>query len=272
MKNVQNIKSELKRLDNGNLEISYTIPAEVILKAKSEALIEYAKTAVIAGFRKGKAPIAKVEENVSEEGLTEHILNHLLPNAFTKSVEEHKFKPAMYPKFEAHKITSSKNVADNTEWQIKAVTCELPEVKIDKDLKKKLSKDPKDQNVLIKSIVEQVNLKIPRLLIEEEVNGRLSQVLDRIEKLGLTLEGYLKSVGKTPEGLRKEYEDQAFEAISLELILNEVSNSQKIDVSESEIDDFIKTTGEDKTKVGAEQRKVLKRVILRRKALEFLEK
>jgi len=266
------IKSELKKQENGNVEVSYTIPADLIIKTKDDVLQEFVKDAIIAGFRKGKAPIAKVEEAVSEEKLTEHILNHILPTAFTDSVEEHKFKPAMYPKFEAYKITSSKNVAKDTEWQIKAITCELPEVIIAKDIKKKLKKDPKDQNVLVKSLIETIDLKIPKLLIEEEVNGRLAQVLDRIEKLGLTLDGYLKSVGKDVVKLRAEYEVQAKEAISLELILSKIAEQEKIEASETEIDDFINTTGEDVSKVGTEQRGVLKRVILRRKALEFLSK
>lgn len=267
-----NITSEFKRVDNGGIEIIFTIPANIIKSTKEDVLKEFAKDAVISGFRKGKAPIAKVEESVNDEKLTEHILSHLLPNAFTLSVAEHKFKPAIYPRYEAVKITSSKNVSDDTEWQIKALTCELEKIVLPKDLKKKLKHDEKDQNVLIKSLLETVKVTLPKMLIEEEVNARLSQVLDRIEKLGLTLEGYLKSVGKTPDGLRKEYEVQANDAISIELILNEVANEEKIEVTEAEIDEFIKTTGEDITKVEKEQRDILRRVIMRRSALQKLSK
>lgn len=272
------ITSEFKRLDGGNIEVIYTIPGEIILSQKSHVLKEFAEDTNIKGFRKGKAPIAKVEEVVSEEKLAEHILNHILPKAFSDSVVEHKFNPAIYPKFEAVKITSVKNIAPDTEWQIKAVTCELSKVVLPKDYKKKLKqslpqsgkKDEKDQNVLILSLLETVKIEIPKLLIDEEVNARLSQVLERIEKLGLALEGYLKSVGKTPEGLRAEYEVQAKNSIALELILNEVANEEKLDVTEAEIEDFIKTTGEEVSKVNKEQRDVLRRVILRRKALEIL--
>ncbi len=262
------ITSEYKKLENGNVEIVYTIPSDLLNNERNHVLEEFQKDAVISGFRKGKAPIAKVLEAVSEEKLTEHLLSHILPRAFADSVNKHKFNPAMYPKYEGVKITSSKNITDGTEWQIKAVTCELPKVVLPKDYKKKLKKDDKDQNVLIQSLLDAVKVEIPRMLIEEEVNGRLSQVLERIERLGLTLEGYLKSVGKTPEGLRAEYDVQANNAISLELILNQIANEEKIDVTEQEIDDFIKTTGEDASKVGKEQREVLKRVILRKSALE----
>lgn len=266
------IISEFKKVDHGGIEIIFTIPASVIKSTKENVLKEFAKDAVISGFRKGKAPIAKVEAVAKDEELTEHILSHILPNAFVLAVEEHKFNPAIYPKYDAIKITSSKNIAEDTEWQIKATTCELDKIVLPKDLKKKLKSDPKDPNVLVKSLLEAVKLEIPKMLIEEEVNARLSQVLERIERLGLTLEGYLKSVGKTPEILRKEYEVQANNAISMELILNEVANTEKIEVTEKEIDDFIKTTGEDLTKVEESQRGVLKRVIMRRKALEKLSK
>ncbi len=256
------ITSEFKKTEDSGIEIIFTIPASIIKSTKDIVLKEFAKDANIKGFRKGKAPIAKVEAATKDEELTEHILSHILPNAFVLSVEEHKFNPAIYPKYDAVKITSSKNVADDTEWQIKATTCELEKVILPKDYVK----------LNPKALIEKVGLKIPKMLVTEEVNARLSQVLERIERLGLTLEGYLKSVGKTPEILRSEYEIQAKEAISMELILNEVANAEKIEVNEKQIDEFIKTTGEDLNKVEKDQRDILKRVIMRRSALEKLAK
>ncbi len=259
------IKSNFKKIDNGNIEIVYTIPTDLIATTKTDVLKEMAKDVVIPGFRKGMAPISKVEEKVGQDKLSEHILSHILPKCFSDSVKEHKFRPAIYPKFDVVKI------GQGADWEVKATTCELPKVVL-RDYKKKLKKDKKDQNILIKSLVDTIKLDIPRILIEEEVNARLSQVLERIEKLGLALEGYLKSVGKTPEGLRAEYEVQAKDSISLELILNAIANEEKIEVSEKEVDDFIKTTGAEIDKVEQEQRDILKRVILRRSALEKLSK
>ena len=123
---------------------------------------------------------------------------------------------------------------------------------------------------LIKILLDTVKLDIPDILIEEEVNGRLSSLLARIEKLGLQLEGYLQTVGKTVVELRAEYKTQSEEAIKLELILNKIAQEEKIEVTESEIDSFIKTTGSDPTKVEKPQKDSLTRVIQRRKALEKL--
>lgn len=250
------VKSELKKLKSGNIEILFTIPASLIATTKLEVVKKMANDMIIPGFRKGMAPLAKAEENINPDTLSEHILSHILPKAFSDSVTEYKFNPAIYPKFTAMKI------GQGSDWEIKAVTCELAKVVLPKDYKK----------LTIKALQKKVNLEVPKMLIDEEVNARLSQVLERIEKLGLSLDGYLKSVGKTPETLRAEYEVQAQDAISTELILNEVANQEKIKITEKEIDEFIKTTGEDLDKVHKDQRDILKRVIMRRSALEKLAK
>ena len=258
--------STFVKLDNGNIEIIYTIPVDLIATNREIVIKKMAKDIVVPGFRKGMAPVTKVVEKIDENKINEQILGLILPLAFADSVKEHKFNPAIYPKFEVIKI------GQGSEWEIKAVSCELPQVVLPKNYKKNLKKDSKDQNVLIKSLLETIKLDIPRVLIEEEVNARLSQVLDRIEKLGLALESYLKSVGKTAEILRAEYEVQAKDSISLELILNTIASDEKIGVSETEIDDFIKTTGSELNQVEKGQRDILKRVILRKSALEKLSK
>ena len=258
--------STFTKMDNGNIEIIYTIPVDLIATNREIVIKKMAKDIVVPGFRKGMAPVTKVVEKIDENKINKQILGLILPLAFADSVKEHKFNPAIYPKFEVIKI------GQGSEWEIKAITCELPQVVLPKNYKKNLKKDSKDQNVLIKSLLETIKLEIPRVLIEEEVNARLSQVLDRIEKLGLALEGYLKSVGKTAEILRAEYEVQAKDSISLELILNTIANDEKIEVTEKEIDDFIKSTGSELNQVEKGQRDILKRVILRKSALEKLSK
>lgn len=258
--------STFSKLDNGNIEIIFTIPIDLIAINREIVIKKMAKDIVVPGFRKGMAPITRVAEKIDPDKINEQILGLILPLAFADSVKEHKFNPAIYPKFEAVKI------GQGSEWQIKAITCELPQIKLPNNYKKNLKKDSKNQNILIKSLLETIKLEIPRVLIEEEVNARLSQVLDRIEKLGLALESYLKSVGKTAEILRAEYEMQAKDAISLELILNAIADDEKIGVSETEIDDFIKTTGSELKQVEKGQRDILKRVLLRKSALEKLAK
>lgn len=271
------ITSVVAKQDNGNVQITYTIPADLISKTKTEVLTEMAKNTEIPGFRKGNAPISKIEEKTDPGKLKEHILQHLLPKAFVESVKTHKFNPAIYPKYEAVKMEEGKD------WEIRAVTCELPDIMLG-DYKKTVAGELRASKIIvpgkkevkisdeqvIKALLSSTSVNIPKLLIEEEVNGRLSSLLARVEKLGLQLEGYLQTVGKTPEGLREEYKKQSEEAIKLELILNEIAKEEKIEVSQKEVDEFIKTTGSDPKKVEKPQKDSLVRVIKRRKALEIL--
>lgn len=280
--------SPFERKDNGNIEVILTINGTDILKEKDKVLKEFSEKVNIPGFRKGKAPITKVEQVVSEEDLSEHILEHILPVYFANAVSEYKFTPAMYPRFEAIKITASKNVDASSEWQIKAITCELPKVKLEEKYKEAVLKTYKNiekeskakedevreikESRLINAILKTITINVPEILITEEVNGRFAQLLQRVEKLGLELEGYLKSVGKDIKTLRSEYETEAKNAISLELILNEIANIEKLDLEESKVDEFIKSTGSEIAKVSDEQRKMLRRILLRREALEVLYK
>ena len=260
---MKNITSSFQKKEAGNIEIIYTIPVNLIIQTKTTVVSEMAKDMTLPGFRKGMAPLSKVESSISIDKLNEHILSHLLPKAFAESVKEHKFNPAIYPKFEAMKI------GQGSDWEIKAITCELPKVVLGNY---KYNIKSKTTDELIKELPEVIKLEIPKLLVDEEVNERLSQLLARIEKLGLQLEGYLRSVGKTVETLREEYQKQSKDAISLELILNEVANDEKVEVSETEIEDFVKTTGSEISKINDDQKKMLQRVVMRRKALEKLTK
>jgi len=272
-----NITSVVAKSEDKTIQISFTVPFPLIKKAQDEVLAESAKDTEIPGFRKGKAPLEKVKEKIPADILIQKSLAKILPPALAKAIEEHKIKPAIYPKFE---LLSAK---ENENWQIRATTCELPQI-ILPDYKTKIkeqsiktlkepAKEEKEQKA-IKILLDLVKVTLPRLLVSEEVDARLSSLLSRIEKLGLSLEGYLQSIGKTPETLRIEYELQAKNTITLELILNEISVIEKIKVEEGEIDGAIKAAAAD-TKLAEnlntpEQRRLIRSVLSRRKTLDYL--
>lgn len=271
------ITSTVAKEDSGNIQITFTIPYFQISQAQEKVVEEYAKETEIPGFRKGNAPIEKVKEKIPAATLTEKALARVLPEALSSAINENKLRPAIYPKFELISANPNEN------WQVRAVTCELPQVILPDYAKlikegiiktpKEFTKEEKEQKV-VKVLLDRIKIEIPKLLISEEVDARLSSLLQRIEKLGLSLEGYLGSLGKTPEKLREEYELQAKNTISIELILNEVIKDQKIDVSEKEVDEAIKAASAD-TKLAEsldtpEQRRFIKSVLARRAALDYL--
>lgn len=268
------LSSTLAKNEDGEVQINFKIPYSLISKTKKEVLEEYAKNLEIPGFRKGKAPIDKVEANVGQNSLIEHILRHILPQATANAIGEYKLKLAIYPKFE---LISAK---DGQDWQIRAVSCELPLFELGNYKKviaaagkKGLTREEKEQ-LVIKILLETINISIPKVLIDEEVNTRLANLLERIEKLGISLESYLASIRKTTQTIRAEYEKQAKDAIALDLILNKIAEKQEIKVEENEIDKAIKAASADRKlaeKLNTpEQRRIIGSVLRRKASLDSL--
>jgi len=272
--------------DDGTIQITYTIPFEKIGKIKEQVALELAKDIELPGFRKGKAPLDKILENIPKNTLLEKTLSKILPQLFANTIKEQKIKPAIYPKFE---LVSAK---DNEDWQIRATTAEIPDIKLgnykDKvkgtlrsgglwkpgdDKKKELSREEKEQ-VVMKTLLSNIKMEIPKVIIENEVNSRLSKLLEQIEKLGLNLDSYLASINKTSEQLRTEYERQAKEAVALDLILAKIAQVENIKVSEAEINAAIGASSADpklaKELDTPERRRLIESVLLKRHALNKL--
>jgi len=269
------ISSTVAKTDDGTIQITLTIPYKTIAEERAKAVAEAAKDIVIDGFRKGMAPTDKVEAKLGEATIIEKTLTRILPEALGKVVETEKLALALYPKFE---LVSAEKDKD---WQVRAVSCELPkitlgdfqkEISVGKPKEKKELSQGEKENLILTAILKTSEVKLPKLLINEEVEARLTSLLVRLEKLSLKLESYLASVGKTPESLRVEYEKQVTESITLELALNEIAKKEGVEIKETEIDEAIKASlpeVKDQT-ISPAQRQMLRGVILRQKTLQTL--
>ncbi len=279
----KNIKSKkswvIARTDDGTVQITYTIPFGEIKKSQDLYISNYAKDVTIAGFRKGKAPLSQVKEKIPVDQLAQNSLGTILPRLLADTLNSEKLKLAMYPKFELIKAD------DMEDWEVRAITCELPEIELGeykkiisgevraKSLKRKLSHEEKEQ-LVINTLLKNIKIKIPKPLTDEEVNARLSQLVQKLEKLGVPLDKYLASINKKPEELRIDYEKQANEAITLDLALIRIADKEKVDVSQQEIDEAIKVGSAD-DKMAAElqspqQRDAIKAVLTKRKTIDTL--
>ena len=243
MPKVKSAKSVIAKSDEGTIQVTFTIPFEKIKKTKNLVAQELGKGIQIPGFRKGKAPLSKLLNHISKNTLLEKTLSKLLPELYSEIIDKEKLKPIVLPKFEVIKAN------DNEDWEIRATTCELPEFDLNdyksqvqgalrakslwtpgkteaKSPNKPLTREEKEQEV-IKTLLSSIKISIPKILIDNEVDSRLAKFLQRLERLGLSLESYLSSVGKTAKTIREEYERQAREAISLDFILTKISKIEE---------------------------------------------
>lgn len=289
------ITSVIARESDGNIQITFTIPFPVIKIAQEETIKEFAKDIEIPGFRKGMAPVDKVAEKIPQNKLIEHSLSHILPKALAETITDQKLKIAVYPKFELL------NAEDGKDWQIRGITCELPEVTLgeykkaitgalradsiivpgkndgEKSHSAEASRDKKEQ-IVVKTLLENVKVNIPKILIEEEADSRLSNLLARLEKLGLALENYLSSIGKKPQDLRADYANQAKDAIALDLILSKIADTESIKIDPKEVESALAMSQASKQAKSEEaedtesRKRLLESILKRRAALDFLIK
>ena len=283
------ITSTVAKEADGTIQITFSLPQEAVKKTREAVVADLAKDVEVPGFRKGKAPVAKAEGQIPLETIIQKVVGRLLPQALGEAITQNKLKLAIYPHIHVLKADADKP------WQVVAETCELPSISLgnykevvrgavkakeiwtpekgSKEKEKELSREEKQQEV-IKILLSSIKINIPKILIEEEVNGRLTNLLDRIEKLGLGLEGYLASLGKTPDTLRGEYKKQAEETIALDLILDKIGEEEGLKITEGQIDEVITASAADpslRDKLNTpEQRRLISGVLRRRSSLDSL--
>ena len=154
-----------------------------------------------------------------------------------------------------------------------------------KDIKGKLEKQAEMVNKnnyerkLLEKVVDVCKVKVPEVLIEREIEYMMKSLEDDLKSKDLSLQDYYKNIKTDEEKVKKEYKIVAEKRIKQELVLDNISQAEKIKVSEKEVKDKIKTIAkemkQDALKVEATFKKNnnldgLKESIKREKIINFL--
>ncbi|MDZ4226098.1 MAG: trigger factor, partial [Patescibacteria group bacterium] len=87
----------------------------------------------------------------------------------------------------------------------------------------------KRRGKIIDALLEKVEVEIPRIFVESELDKIMSQMREDIGRMGLKFEDYLKHANKTEEQLRGDFKDQAHRRAKLQLTLNKVAAEEKVE-------------------------------------------
>jgi FKBP-type peptidyl-prolyl cis-trans isomerase (trigger factor) len=278
----KNITTAMQKEPNGTIRLTITIPSEDVKKTWEEMVVAAVNNAELQGFRKGKAPRKLVEEKLDKEKIREEVLKKLLPIAYTQAIKTQGIKPIINPKIHVEKL---EDPTTDKGWQFTALTCEAPDIKLGKykeNIQKITAKTkiavpgkepiPAKFEDIVKALLDSIDTQIPAILADNETDRLLSQTLEDVKKLGLTLDQYLASTGKNPEVLRAEYRKKAESDIKLEFALLKVAEEEKVTVEEKEIDEAIKASKSDEERKNLEANRYLLASILRQqKTLDFLK-
>lgn len=247
------ITSKVNFLPKSTAELEIAIPWSEIKTTYQTIFDKVAQSMEISGFRKGKAPKELIEKNINKSKIYEEVVKDVIPKAYQDAVKTHNLIPIISPKIEVIKAK------ENEDWVVKATVALKPNVKLGnykekvKSLKKpkteiwtpgstkdKREKDKKPSlDELINVVSESVDVELSDLLISQETNRLLADLVDQVRKLGLTVEQYLMAKGKTTEQIKLEYAKQAEKTLKIEFALAEIADSEKITVTQDDIDKLI---------------------------------
>ncbi len=270
--------SALTKQDNGTLQLTITIPASEVAKTREKIVEQMAQAANIPGFRKGKAPKKLVEDKLDNEKIKEEVLKNLLPTYYVKAVEEQKIKPIMNPKIHIQTLEEGKD------WQFNTLTCETPDIDLGayKENIQKITakakiiipgKEEQKPNFddIVKALLDSVQVTIPQILLDTEVDRLLAHTIDDIKKLGLSLDQYLSSTGRSAESLQEEYRKKAETDIKLEFSLVKIAETEKIVVEPKEVEEAVQAAKNPQEKANLEKnRYMLAQILRQQKTLDFL--
>jgi FKBP-type peptidyl-prolyl cis-trans isomerase (trigger factor) len=100
--------------------------------------------------------------------------------------------------------------------------------------KESLAKDRKREE-MVKAIVERAKVKIPPMLVEQELRGFTAERDARIKDAGLSMEEYVKQMKKTEADLEKEERAIIEEDIKTSLVIQAIRKMESLDPSERDV-------------------------------------
>ncbi|OGK22268.1 hypothetical protein A3C98_00035 [Candidatus Roizmanbacteria bacterium RIFCSPHIGHO2_02_FULL_37_15] len=288
---------KLNRLAKNTIEIVVDVPKNTIEEKYKTAFSNLLQNLQVQGFRKGKVPAKIAEKHIKKEKIYEELIRIYFPQIYEDIIRKESLKPIISPKIE---LVNAKEMED---WQIKISVAEKPTITLGeyKDIVKKIKAEQKksdiwtpgqqsltDQtqqisekekarrqqellNQILSAILKSVKCEISDLVIDEELNHRLSNLLTDIQKIGLNVDSYLKSKNLTQEQLKKQYKEEIEQTYKLEFILSELADKESIKVEQSDLDKLFASISDPKEKELAKSNSYFYASVLRKqKTIDYL--
>ncbi len=282
------MNSAIKRLPGNTIELTIVVPWTQIQETFAKTYSAQIAEIELPGFRKGKAPKELALKQVNKTKVLEDVLKEIVPKIYADAIKELNLTPIITPKVEVLEAD------ENKDWKILINTCEKPTIQLG-SYQEEISKlkagkknkiwvpgeskatDKKTEEVTLADMIETlarvVKVELSPLMIETETNRLLSNLVQELQKLGLTVQQYTQSQNKTSDILKQDYADQARKTLALEFALEEIAEKEQITIEPQEIQEFINKAKSEAEKKQMEQEQYYIGSLLRRqKTLSHLLK
>ena len=271
---------EKKTHEDGTITLTIHVPWKKVEESRTKVVDTLIKQVQVPGFRRGMAPKNVAEQHLKKESVQEEVLKEVVGEAYNEAVKTEKLTPIITPKIHIETFE------DGTDLTFSADLCEAPIVTLGnykEEVKNVTAKgkiivpgeENKKPNIdeILNAVAKGGSVTIPKVLYEQEANRLLSQTLDELKSLGLTLEQYLSSRGKNAEDMRIDYEEKAKKDLALEFMLRKIADDEKITVEPADIEGVMKDIkDEEQKKQIMSNPYLLASIIRQQKTLDFLTK
>lgn len=109
------------------------------------------------------------------------------------------------------------------------------------DIKAKLEKSNAEkekrefEEAVVRTVVENAKIDLPEVMVDRELENMMKDLENKLKYQGLTLEQYYAFTGSNEESMKSYMRDGALNKVKTELVLEKVSKTENIDVTEEEI-------------------------------------
>src|SRR3990167_10218383 len=246
----------------------------------------------IEGFRRGKAPKNILSKHIKKDLVYKKLVELLIPELYSDLIKQEDLKPLVPPQVSLLKakenedwslrfLVAEKPIVDLMDYKSEVKNAILEEKKSDiwvpgKDKQKESDAQKKEQqsrllNKILETLLIKTKVEISNLIIEQELNKKLSQLLDDVNKIGLTVESYLESKKETIDSIKNKFKKEIEDTYKLEFIFEAIAEEAKLTVEKADIDALITQTKDEASRQQIEQNSYFYASILRRqKTIDYL--
>ena len=201
---------------------SYKKIAQAEVKEKQEEVKNEEVHTVLSELQKGRA---------GKESIDAHVHGEECNHDEVESVEEKETKDT-----EVALPTLDDAFAQSFGEEFKSLDDLKAKIKENLSLEKKQKAQEMRRTKIMEAIVKEAKAELSDVIIESELNRMIGQMSSDVSRFGGTFAEYLSHAGKTEEGLRKDWRDDASRRALSQLVLMDIAKEEKITPSDEEID------------------------------------
>lgn len=139
-------------------------------------------------------------------------------------------------------------------------------------LEKEQEEKSKRRVSLFDKLISKTEIDLPDVLVEAELEKLFSRMKHDIERAGLSMEDYLKHLGKTETTIREDWTPDATKRAKMELIIDAIAKAENIKPDEKRAEeDTAYLIGQYKDADPLSTRLYVEHVLTNEKVIEFLE-